>query len=362
MEQKILKPYSWLCIRTDNKSCIGLFNRTVIGTFLAFFFLFHPITLNARQGNFIESHLLRLSQSQDIENWTSPRAYEPLASSRSFFFESHAGGNTETIALYSLIKKKDKEKLEYELANLYGTPLEASLKIHSSYDFGFIKQSFVYAWGTAVTVNDPVFPELKGILFNDIGMRSEYTYPIVNGPVTTLRLTYGLRRLMDQSFTVGELLDKRPNLRFKSYPYRFFMDWSPGLSYSLKPVVLFTEFQSLPIVDSSIDYWAGVVGVRTLNLSKLLEKDWIENLHAWVSISPLFGGNYSVARTLQLGAMTKMTKYFQLTAYMHDFLPAGEVRVLIDPVELSLYTYSRSYDEARTQFNRSWGLSLRASF
>lgn len=273
-----------------------------------------------------------------------------------------ASRQSDVWGLYQDIKTKDQAKIARRLQESYGNVYDAAAKIGVYGRIGSFTQGISVNAAVAMLVNDPVFPELTGILYNNYALYSAY-----DGEWLGVRwkpaLTYGVRRVMEQSFTVGQLLDTKPNMKLKTYPYRFFAEGALEGTKSFSWGELLANAEGVPLFRSDYMYWQVELGYRTRNLLEGVSRKWPWRWTAFTSFSPLYGGTYAMGRTVKVGTSVEWFRFLQTDFFLMDgFRPAGIVRVGTAWWNAQLFTFARSEDDYKAFNSRQYGLSVQAAF
>lgn len=318
--------------------------------------------LFARQNlNFIEAHQLRLSAHESAEEWMVPFHYHTKPGNLdSFIFVS---GKQEVLDLFNTLQSRDRDKITSLLNNSYGVPYDASAKVGFLYKFHEWSQHFSINGGAALIVNDPVFPELRGLIFQDYTGTTAYMLRSDNKKFSFKpRLVYGYRRLIFGQYTTGDLLNNSLNTKINKTTPHFFTEFSFQSAYQLPFFQLLAEGNSLPLTGANYNYWDTFLGARTLNLSKYLGRS-IKTLTFYGGYSPFYGGYYDASRTIKIGTQVAINEHFAFDFFSFDkFLPGARLSFSYDWFELSLHTFERAYDDYLKQISRQYGLNLKASF
>lgn len=324
--------------------------------------LLFSTVLYARQNfNFIEAHQLRLSAHESAEEWMVPFHYHarPGNLDSSIF----VSGKQEVLDLFQTLQTRDREKIITQLNNSYGVPYDASAKIGFLYKFHEWSQQLSINAGAALIVNDPVFPELRGLIFQDYTSSTAFMLRSGDKKLSFKpRLVYGFRRLIFGKYTTGDLLNNSLNTKIKEEPTHFFSEFSFQAAYQLPFFQLLAEGNSLPLAGVDYNYWDSFLGARTLNLSKYLGRT-IKTLTFYGGYSPLYGGYYDASRTIKIGTQVAINEHFAFDLFSFDnFLPGARLALSYDWFELSLHTFERAYDDYLFQKSRQYGVNLKASF
>lgn len=324
-----------------------------------FFFSFSAF---ARQNlNFIESHQLRLSAHESPEEWMIPFHYEKRPGNLdSGIFVS---GKKEVLDLFNDLQTRDRTKMTDRLNNSFGMPYDASAKVGFLYRYHEWSQQLTINAGTALIVNDPVFPQLRGLIFQDYTASSSYMFRTEDKKwAFKPRLVYGFRRMLFGEYTTGDLLNNTLNTKIKEEPTHFFSELSFQSAYQFPIFQFLVEANSIPLTNQNYSYWDSFVGLRTYNLAKYLNHS-LKTLTFYGGYSPYYGGYYDASRTIKVGTQVAVNEYLAFDVFTLDkFLPGARLALTYQWFELSLHTFERAYDDYLLQKSRQYGLNLKASF
>ncbi|MGB0452635.1 MAG: hypothetical protein ACPGJV_02890 [Bacteriovoracaceae bacterium] len=327
----------------------------VIGSF---FVLLASLSLNARELNYIESRLFRLSGHERPNEWVIPFYRYHKRSFPQFKFNIFASTHPEVPDVIDDIDSKDQDRIQTRLDNSFGQPYDASAKVLIGYRYQNFSQTFASNAGTIAVVNDPVFPELQGMLFQDYTMTSSYIFNYGKKLTLIPRIIYGRRRVLDSSFTAAQLADKKPDTKIKNRPWKTFVELSFNSKYRMNYLDLVFELNSLPISANDFDYWDTNLGVKSKNLNNYFGLD-IKKLDAYLSYSPLYVGNYDVSRTIKGGVGLEFNDFFMIDIFFEDeFLLGTLAKLNTRFFTISLFTFERAYDDFHTQTSRQYGINL----
>lgn len=309
--------------------------------------------------SYLRGHNFLLSSSDGTQQWLIPLASPAPHKMR---FSAFLSRQDDVFPLYNDIKSKDQGRISRRLESSYGKVYDAATQIGLSGSWREFNQRFTATATVAMLVVDPVFPELTGILSNDFSFSSSYRWKNSDFQVEP-RLTYGLRRTLDTSFTVGQLLDKRPNLKLKNQPYRLFVDGGYSASWSQRWGGIFSEARGLPFYNQEYRYWELDIGYRSPNLLLGVKRLFPWRLNLWASVAPLYAGYYDLARTVKTGATIEWFRYLHTEVFFRDgFRWGGNLRAGTPLLNLSFFTFARAENDAGTYMSRQYGLNLVAGF
>jgi hypothetical protein len=306
----------------------------------------------ARDLNFTEAHLLRLSSQQEPLRWLLP--FRPVQS----FSQASAGlfvsSEKEVPAVYRDIQSRDEDRIESRLLESYGRPYDASAKLFAQYHWGQFTQSISVNAGAAILITDPVFPEVRGFLFNDYLAATAYTFRPYAGLMLRPQVSYGLRRYLDREFTVGNLVDSRLDVNLSAAPYLAVAEFNLIATQELGAGMgeLLFEIASLPLNNVGYAYWETFLGYRT--------PDFFQRLYFYGGYSPFYGGDYDVNRTFKVGANMRPWEWLSLDLFTMDrWYPAAVASVQFKHLQLDLFTFERAFDHFEFQRARQYGLALK---
>jgi hypothetical protein len=301
------------------------------------FLLLLSLGLNARELNYIESKLFRLSGYERPDEWVVPFYRYHKRSYPQFKFNLFASSHPEVLSVIDDVDSKDQNRIQTRLDNSFGRPYDASAKVLVGYRYQKFSQTFSSNAGAVAIVNDPVFPELQGVLFQDYTMTTSYIYNYKKEFIFIPRIIYGRRRVLDSSFTAAQLADKTPDTKIKNRPWNTFAELSFNGEYRMNYFDLVFEANSLPITSNDFDYWDTNLGIKSKNISKYFGLN-LNKIDAYLSYSPLYGGNYDVSRTIKGGVGIEFNDLLMIDLFFEDkFLLGGLAKLNTRYLTLSLF-------------------------
>lgn len=320
-----------------------------------FLLLFFPLSASAARTalSYINAHNFRLSSAQDPAAWFcfGPEEEEHQWTVGAFFSRSR-----EVPGLYRDIKSKSETRIQNRLAESYGTTFDGAAKAFIRWRRGPFTQSFSVNAAASLLVNDPVFPDLSGIVYNDYALATAYYFQIPAEIELRPLLSYGWRRVMSHSFSVGKLLGEKPNLKIKTYPYRFFSELGLRASRSFATGDVRIEARALPLRTAGYDYWEIETAYRSPDLGLL------HGLYLWASVTPLYGGLYDFGHGVKLGTTVHWWRFLRTDLFlMHGFQVGAIVRLGPPSLNAELYSFGRAEDRGRVYQSRQTGLAVNAA-
>jgi hypothetical protein len=326
--------------------------------YLCIVLLFLSWPLYARELNFIESHLLRLSAQQNPTQWLLP--FSQTRNPTPYEVNVFGSVGPDTYGLYSDLTSKNQAKIQKRLDDSYGQPYDISAKVNFGYRHERFSQFMSTNGGAVLLVTDPVFPELKGFLFHDYTATSSYIFYPTKRFMLKPQLSYGVRRILDREYTSGDLVEKGLDVKFNKAPYVGFAELNLLGVFSLSQwgSLLFT-LSSLPVVKRTYEYWDTFVGYRTPSIAGK-KSGWLNSWNFYGGYSPVYAGNYDVDRTVKIGTNLSLLRNIHLDIFTIDqFYPAAILSYDARFVSLELLTLERAYDDFGRQKARQYGANLK---
>ena len=318
-----------------------------------------PWAASAKQLNYIETHLLRLSSQQNPTHWLLP--FRQLKKSTPFESNFVLSMEKDTYSLYKDIQSKNENKIQDRLEESYGRPYDVSAKINFGFRYESFTQFFSTHGGAVLLVSDPVFPDLKGFLFHDYTASTSYVFHPNPRLMIKPQLSYGARRTLNEEYTTGDLVEKSLDVKFNETPYIGFIELNLLTIFSLSEwgQVLF-EINSFPLIKNEYEYWDTFFGYKTPNFLK--DMNWaFSDLSFYGGYAPFYAGHYDVSRTYKFGARTSMGDSVDLDFFtMDDFYPAGILSFNLANLSLEFFTFERAYDDFGNQKSRQYGANIKA--
>lgn len=310
--------------------------------------------------SFLRSHNFQLSYATTVRDWLGA---PELSESSRWKPQAMVARNPELGAVYDDIESKDSTRVQRRLETSYGRPVDVEAKTGVTFRAGNFRQSMSLNAAAAVMVNNPVFPELDGILYNDFSGSSGYVWMHSNGWKIESQLQYGVRRTLERNYTVGQLVDSKPDVKLKEVPYRFYSEGGVRLEKSLFEAAAGINLVSVPLVGGDYKYWKVDFEGRSPELASLMGFQGPGKFHFWGAVSPFFGGAYNWDRTVRIGFSAAWWRFLRTDVFFFDdFTVAALASLRIYAVELEVFTFERAEDEHRAFRSRQTGLSLLARF
>lgn len=318
--------------------------------------IFSSTDAYSRKLNFLESQLFRIAAANN-----SMRAINPFYLRSDFTSAEsnlHLGAQEKTYALYQDLQSKDQNKIEERLSESYGNPYDASAKLNLGYRMGNFTHFFSTNAGAALLVTDPVFPEMKGILFHDYTTSMQYTYHVTPQFLIMPQLNLGVRKTLDQQLTVADLVQRSLDMNFNKRPYLGFSEFSLLSVFGLSGLgqILF-ELNSFPIQEQKYSYWDSFLGYQT---PSLINSYFLSDLKFYAGYSPFYGGQYDVSRTYKWGTELGLLDLFKIHFFAMDKNYLSSIfKIELRYLDLEFFTVERAYDDFDIQKSRHYGLNLR---
>ena len=314
-------------------------------------------TAQARSLNFIESQQLRLSSQQNPNHWIMP--FNVVKTATTFETNTFFSAEKDVLPLYKDIQSKDQAQIQARLQESYGKPYDASAKVNLGFRTGNFAQFFSANAGAVLLVTDPVFPEMKGLLFQDFMGSSSYLFRPMKNWIIKPQLNYGARKVLDRQYTVGDLVDKKLNVNFNKTPQVGVVELNVTSVVGLDSWgQILMEMNSVPLIKNNYQYWDTFLGYLTGNI--LEGKAWVRSLQLYGGYSPFYAGKYDVERTIKTGSKLLFGEHLSLDVFTTDkFYPGALLGVTAGFIEVSAFTFERAYDDFGLQRSRQYGGNIR---
>lgn len=325
--------------------------RIVLLTFV------YSLSAQARSLNFIESQQLRLSAQQNPVHWVLP--FNVLKKASSWEINTFLSSEEDVFSLYKDIDSKDQALIQERLQSSFGQPYDVTAKMNFGFRNGNFAQFFSTNGGAVLLVTDPVFPEVKGLLFHDYMGSSSYLFRPTKNLLIKPQLNYGTRKILDRQFTVGDLVEKKISVDFNKAPQQTVVETNVMAVLGLESwgQILF-EMNSFPLIKTEYQYWESFLGYMTPNF--LSGTSWIQSLQFYGGYSPVYAGSYDVERTVKTGSKLMLGEHLTIDIFTTDkFYPGAMVGYMAGFVEVSAFTFERAYDDFGLQRSRQFGGNLR---
>lgn len=321
---------------------------------MKFFAFLVLISINsyALDMNFMEAHHLRLSSQENVNNWLMPHTPDK---DHDFAFTFFGTGNKDVPEVYDDIQSKKQDKIENRINSSYGKPYDAAAKVQFLFQKNSFRQAFSTNGGAVFVVTDPVFPELRGMIFHDYMASSSYKFQMGDFSFRP-QLSYGFRRTLFRELTAGDLVQEKLNVKFNKAANVGLVEFGLQSAYKMSHYgEVFFDVNALPLTNYEYKYWETILGYRTPLL--------YQRLFLYAAFSPLYGGYYDVSRTYKLGANLSLVDSLRLHLFtLDDFYPGAEIQYRLGIVEVAVMTFERAYDDYGHQKSRQYGAALRLVF
>ncbi len=297
----------------------------------------------------MESHSLRLSSQDEVNQWIIPMSQERHETVGLTIF---ASGHKDVLDVYEDLQSKNQPRIEKRIDSSYGTPYDASAKIQASIDYANFRQTLSTNAGAIFVVTDPIFPELQGLLFHDYMASTSYRF-VFPHMVFKPQISYGYRKLLYRTLNAGQVASEKIKVQFNKVESVGLAEFSLESKFFLREYgEIFFEINSLPLTNYEYSYYDTNVGYRSPLFARLIS--------FYAAYSPFYGGEYDVSRTLKLGAEIRPIDHVRLTLFtLDDFYLGGEAQILFRNFELALLTFERAFDDYGYQKSRQYGAFLK---
>jgi len=335
-------------------------------SFFFIIFLFFNIGLvfpAAKNLNYMQAHLFRLSSEDKIEEWLIPLIRYAPSGHDQLNFNVMVSANPEVPDTIADLNSKDKSRTRARLDQSYGKPYDVGTKLSISTQISSFEQIISSNAGAVLIVHDPVFPFIEGIMFHDYTGTSLYHFKYKN-LLLKPQVSYGLRRTLEKDLSVGDFVEKKIKIKFSDEPWRFYSEAGFLSQLSLDYCYLLFDLNAYPITQNRYNYWNSNLGIRSKNIVKNLDSfSLIRYLDLYFSYSPFYGGQYDVSRTVTLGTGFYFNSYLGTDIFLIDDYSWGILLKLnYNFVYLSLFTFKTAYDDYHNFESRQYGLNLKLSF
>lgn len=329
-----------------------------------FFFTYIIIShdLSARELNYLESQLFRLSSYERNEEWVLPFYRYHKNSFPRFRFTTFFAMTPKVPEIIDDIESKNQKRIESRIDTMFGKPYDANAKVSLGFQYQKFTQTFSLNHSATVIVNDPVFPELEMLYIQDEVATTSYIYTFKKGYIIP-RLIYGRRKILDSSLSAIELANNKSIDRIEKHNWIGFVDFSVSSQYRFNYFDVIAEINSLPLSNQKYNYWNSNIGVKSKNLSNHIDFINIKKLDAFAFYSPFYGGNYGVSKTIKFGIGAELDDWILLDIFTDaNFLIGAISKFNFKYFTLSAFTYEYTYDEYLNQTTRQYGLSITGQY
>jgi hypothetical protein len=337
--------------------------RNLILIFILSFPVFGKEKLNS-----MESELFRFSSIRETQNHFIPWRRETPESIKelgyNWFFDAFLFGNSSLKNAYEDFSSDNEDEILERINQSYGKPLTTIARLGVQYKNKDFKQGLYANGGEVFLLNNPVFPELHGVLLIDFSSITEYSWYSSNDKFRfTPSLAISRRKSLKKTLSFSEIILDKSSYKLSQTNWYNTVDASLESEYSFSHFSLMASARSVPIYGQKYNYWDTIVGFKTTNLAKKMDSRFLADLNFFGHYSPFYGGRYDVKKNYSLGTGIGFSDHLLLDLFISGkfYVNAG-VKLNLENFEISIYTKKDSYDDFFIQEARFVGINSRFQF
>ena len=231
-------------------------------TGLIIFFNLQNINASTKKLNLVQSKLFRLSSSRNFHDWLiHPYFEKDIFLKKSLFFYSRS---STFLDFYNQIRTGDNTKIGKAINNTVGTPNGLIYKFEASFTKRPFHHSFSYSSGQFLFI-DPNTPTLLDSLMNQVisGKISKRFFFNRSGLLLIPQVVYGLRKSINKSFSISNLLLEQPDQTLSNSKWKVFSELNLLLDLNLKILNITLDLKSFPLINKDYDYWDFTSGIKS---------------------------------------------------------------------------------------------------
>ncbi|MBG09470.1 MAG: hypothetical protein CME68_11980 [Halobacteriovoraceae bacterium] len=315
-----------------------------------FLMLTLSILLNFTNGNastqkldLIQSKLFDLSSSRNFHDWLiHPYFEKDIFLKKSLFIFSRS---PSFLDFYNQIRTGDSTKVAKAVSNTIGTPNSFMYKLETSFTKRPFHHSFSYSSSQFLFIN-PDTPTVVDSLMNQTlaGKISKRFFFNRSRILIIPQVIYGLRKSVNRSFSVNDLLLEQPDQTLSNSKWRYFSELNLLLDLNLKILNITLDLKSFPLINSDYIYWDLVSGVKSKKIHSPFKNSYFSSLDFFFNTSPISGNNHDKKKTIRYGTNLYLNKYLNFNVF---FLEGSKIGFLLvyknKNLSVSLHSYEKTY-------------------
>lgn len=341
----------------------SLFYSTVI--FLVVLCLFiGRVAIAATEENFQYNQLLRMKDKYDPLEVINPFL---VIEKKEVGGSLNVNGNKDIYSFYEDISSKNQSQINLRLQQSFGVPYSFFGKVNIygkvNFDNLSIGQTLHIDMGGSFYLIDPVFPEIKTLLFQNQGASTEFIYHSPRNYKINTSLNYGRFKYLKRNLNIGDLTVSKPSFKLKEEPYKFYLSLDLSGEYNLFDIGnIILKINSISIVKQDFELFNSFAGFLTNDILPM-DIELIDYIKVYAGYSPFYRGDYSVERTIVLGSKLAFNDWLNFDLFTTDDMYLGaQVKLGPDLFNASVYTYEASYDDYGIYKFRNYGFNLNINF
>lgn len=331
------------------------------------FFFLTSSAYATKNTNALESELLRFSSIQDTQDYIlpffrdEPKSVKDLGNNLTFNFFFF--GNSDIVNLANNLTSGDSEAIVKEIDESFGVPKTALIRVGVNYNYKKFTQSFNVNAGEVLVINNPVSPEISGLVFFDIAATSSYKwtshseYFSLEGSLSFIK-----RKAIKNTISLARLVDNDyEDFNLEQADSYNLVEGSLSASFNLDYIDLQAQIRSIPLGGQRFSYWDSIIDIRSKDLA--LTSKYFSFWDIYAQYSPVYGGDYDILTTYKLGTGIGLSDHLAVDIFASGKLHANLIITLrLETVEFSVYSVNKVYDQEFYQEARAVGIDTRYRF
>ncbi len=291
----------------------------------------------------VQSKLFDLSSSRNFHDWLiHPYFEKDIFLKKSFFIFSRS---PSFLDFYNQIRTGDSTKITEAISNTAGTPNLLNFKLETSFEKRLFHHSFSFSSNQFLFIN-PNTPTVLDSLMNHTlaGKTSKRFFFNRSGILIIPQITYGLRKSMNKSFSINDLLIEQPDQTLSNFKWIFFSELNLLLDINFKILNLTLDFKSFPLINRDYIYWSLVSGLKSKKFYSPFKSPYFSSLDFFFNTTPISGSNNDKLKTTRYGTNLYLNKYLNFNVFFLESNKMGFIFTYKNKnLSFSLHSYEKTY-------------------
>jgi len=317
--------------------------RLLLVFILSIILNFEKADASTKNLDLVQSKLFDLSSSRNFHDWLiHPYFEKEIFLKRSLFIFSRS---PSFLDFYNQLRTGDYTKITNAISNTIGTPNILNYKLETSFTKRPFHHSFSYSSSQFLFIN-PDTPILVDSLMNQTlaGKISKRFFFNRSGLLIIPQIIYGIRKSMNKSFSISDLLLEQPDQKLSNTKWKFFSEMNLLLDLNLKFFNVTLDLKSFPLINRDYTYWNLVSGIKTKRLRAPFKSSYFSSLDFFINSSPISAGNHDKKKTVRYGTNLYLNKYLNFNLF---FLESNKIGFIFayknKNLSISLHSYEKTY-------------------
>ena len=291
----------------------------------------------------VQSKLFDFSSSRNFRDWLiHPYFEKDIFLKKSLFIFSRS---PSFLDFYNQIRTGDEEKITRAISNTAGIPNFFNFKLETSFEKRPFHHSFSFSSSQFLFIN-PSAPAMLESLMNYTlaGKASKRFFFNRSGILIIPQITYGLRKSMNQSFSINDLLIEQPDQTLSNFKWNFFSELNLLLDLNLKILNLTLDLKSFPLINRDYIYWSLVSGLRSKKIYSPFKSPYFSSFDFFINASPILAGKLDKSKSVRYGASLYLNKYLNFNIFFLERNKMGFMFAYKNKnLSISLHSYEKTY-------------------